>query len=175
MAKDCPDKGKDTRRPIKAIEDGQIASITASSLNGFFVVDNEGFQNVAVRGRHRVKPGPTRPTPTKATVADFFTQNNFDALADNKVDDDPVYVPKDGISKGVHAKRSQATTVGGLRESLKQKVGSQNVAVQSPQTNMLVKDCGIKTEHEEKVGSQEHLCSELQNKLKACIAKHPQP
>ena len=55
MANDCP---KTQQRPIKAIEDGPLAAvtsaITAGDLNGFFIVDEEGFATVRnSKGRSR--------------------------------------------------------------------------------------------------------------------------
>ena len=57
MAKDCPQKGKDVARPIRAIEDGVIAAIDAGALAGFFAVDHEGFQTVQ-HGKRRTPEPP---------------------------------------------------------------------------------------------------------------------
>lgn len=57
MAKGCPQKGKDNKRPIRAIEDGVIAAIDAGALAGFFAVDHEGFQTVQ-RGKGRSSEPP---------------------------------------------------------------------------------------------------------------------
>ena len=60
MAKDCPKKGQ---RSIKAIGDGPLAAvtnaITAGALNGFFIVDEEGFETVRnSKGRPRTFQPP---------------------------------------------------------------------------------------------------------------------
>ena len=59
MARDCPQKPQGPKRPIKAIEDGPLAAATeaiaSGVFNGFFVVDNEGYQKVG-NGKRRVEP-----------------------------------------------------------------------------------------------------------------------
>ncbi len=69
-ASTCPDKKVSNNRKLQAIEDGK----TNSSINGFFVVDEEGFQTVD-RGNRR-----TRPTPSQPCLGDFLSRNSFEAL-----------------------------------------------------------------------------------------------
>ena len=57
MANNCPEKGKNSGRAVNAIEDGPLAAITPELLNGFFIVDHEGYQTVD----HRRKARATKP------------------------------------------------------------------------------------------------------------------
>jgi len=68
-ASTCPDKKTYNNRKLQAIEDGQPGGI-----NGFFMVDEEGFQTVN-RGNRR-----TRPTPSQPCLGDFLSKNSFEAL-----------------------------------------------------------------------------------------------
>ena len=100
-SRDCPDK----KRGLKAIEDGLSSS--AGALNGFFMVDAEGYEPVrskrsrGTRARGNAcaenEPGPSasiespaarrpRPMPKQATIADFISKNSWDALNDRSSD-----------------------------------------------------------------------------------------
>ena len=72
ISKDCPNK-----KGIKAVTEASAES----ELNGFFMVENEGFQEVRrVRGRGAAPRVPTRPMPTQATLGDFVSKNSWSAL-----------------------------------------------------------------------------------------------
>ena len=68
MAKNCPNK-KTTSRPIKAIEDGSLSAITASALNGFFVIDHEGFQKVPTKAAREEFKNMKKAVGIKATTS----------------------------------------------------------------------------------------------------------
>ncbi len=77
-SRQCPDRNKG----IRAIEDGSVNNV--SHLNGFFMVDNDGYQLVQPRAQgrrpHAAHEHPRRPTPSTATVADFISKNTFEIL-----------------------------------------------------------------------------------------------
>ena len=73
-SRDCKEKGS-----LKAIEDGPIAAVS-SGLGGFFLVDEDGCQQVESRGR------PRRPMPMARTLANVVHKNAFDALAEFEVE-----------------------------------------------------------------------------------------
>ena len=68
-ARDCPTKKKGNS--IRAIVDRPT-----SELNGFFMVDDDGYQSV--RPGRQARP---RPMPTQATLGDFISPNPWDALS----------------------------------------------------------------------------------------------
>ena len=73
VSKNCPNK----KPGIKAIKDGNINAVNSGRLNGFFMVDHEGFQTVPP-GRKNAN----RPMPVQATLADFVSKNSWSALGE---------------------------------------------------------------------------------------------
>ncbi len=69
MARDCPEKPQGPKRPIKAIEDRQIAAVNdaigALVFNGFSIGDKVGYQKVGKA------EAPIRASPLHGGILGF--------------------------------------------------------------------------------------------------------
>ncbi len=100
VSRDC--KKRQGKIAIKAIEDRQ------DNLNGFFMVDEDGFTKVATGSRGR---RATRPMPSTPCLGSFFSKNSWEALtAKNERHDEGSVIKMKKIVEATGASRPSATT-----------------------------------------------------------------